>query len=245
MIYITGDTHGDFKRIEHFCNLMGTTKKDVMIILGDAGINYSGDENDLGRKNYISRIPITLFCIHGNHERRPSTIHTYVMSEWNGGKVWLEYDYPTIMFAKDGEIYDIAGQKTIVMGGAYSVDKWYRLEMGYRWFPDEQPSEEIKKDVEKTLDGSNWNVDIVLSHTTPLKYEPVDMFLPGLDQSTVDDSTERWLDEIEEKLNYKWWYAGHFHTDRTTDRLQLMFKDIELFKDFYEEQDHGKQAEIS
>ena len=51
----------------------------------------------------------------------------YKLQEWNGGKVWVEEAYPNILFAKDGEIYDIAGMKTIVIGGAYSVDKFYRL----------------------------------------------------------------------------------------------------------------------
>ncbi len=38
--YITGDTHGDFSRIAEFCGSNGTDTNDVMIILGDAGINY-------------------------------------------------------------------------------------------------------------------------------------------------------------------------------------------------------------
>ena len=51
----------------------------------------------------------------------------YKLQEWNGGKVWVEEAYPNILFAKDGEIYDIAGMKTIVIGGAYSVDKFYLI----------------------------------------------------------------------------------------------------------------------
>lgn len=39
-IYFTGDTHGSFSRIENFCSKMETSKDDVMIILGDAGINF-------------------------------------------------------------------------------------------------------------------------------------------------------------------------------------------------------------
>lgn len=45
MIYITGDTHRDFNRIKEFCKKLNTTKDDIMIILGDAGINYYGNEN--------------------------------------------------------------------------------------------------------------------------------------------------------------------------------------------------------
>jgi histidinol-phosphatase (PHP family) len=46
------------------------------------------------------------------------------------------------------EIYNLGGKKTIVIGGAYSVDKYYRLMRGIHWFADEQPSEEIKNKVE-------------------------------------------------------------------------------------------------
>ena len=71
MIYITGDTHGSFDHIEYFCNDNKTSKSDVLIILGDAGINYYGSKRDRELKQWISEFPITLFCLHGNHENRP------------------------------------------------------------------------------------------------------------------------------------------------------------------------------
>ena len=40
MFYITGDTHRDFKRIKLFCKENSTTKEDVIIILGDVGVNF-------------------------------------------------------------------------------------------------------------------------------------------------------------------------------------------------------------
>ena len=45
-VYVTGDTHGDFRQIGDFCSVMGTKRDDVMIVLGDAGLNYFGDERD-------------------------------------------------------------------------------------------------------------------------------------------------------------------------------------------------------
>ena len=70
MIYLTGDTHGNFERIANFCARMNTKPTDIMIILGDAGINFYDGWRDLQKKEYISTLPITLFCIHGNHEQR-------------------------------------------------------------------------------------------------------------------------------------------------------------------------------
>ncbi len=137
----------------------------------------------------------------------------------------MEDAYPNLLFAKDGEVYDLDGKQALVIGGAYSVDKYYRLSRGWGWWADEQPSPEIKARVEASIEQMGWKVDIVLSHTTPLKYEPVEVFLPDIDQSKVDKSTEEWLDSIEERLDYKKWYCGHYHTEKKIDRLQIMFND--------------------
>lgn len=84
MIYITGDTHGEFGRIEAFCRRFETCKEDVMIILGDAGINFSGGIRDMRKKGFLESLPITVFAIHGNHEQRPQTIEGYQEKVWHG-----------------------------------------------------------------------------------------------------------------------------------------------------------------
>ncbi len=226
MIYITGDTHGDFSRIERFCERIPTTRDDVMIILGDAGFNYYRNTRDMIAKERVSKLPITVFSIHGNHEMRPGNIPTYRITEWHGGKVYVEDEYPNLLFAVDGEVFDLDRIQTIVIGGAYSVDKYYRQMIGWNWWEDEQPSDEVKAKVEKTLTERNWQIDAVLSHTTPLKYEPVEVFMSCIDQSKVDKSTEIWLDSIEDRLTYKHWYAGHYHTEKTIDKLTLLFEAI-------------------
>lgn len=226
MYYITGDTHGSFSRIESFCSRMQTNTEDTMIILGDAGLNFHGDWRDIMRKQSVSRLPITLFCIHGNHEKRPGNIPSYQEKLWNSGKVYYEPQYPNILFAQDGEIYRFGSIHAIVIGGAYSIDKAFRTE-GKDWWCDEQPSAEIKEFVETRLNSVDWKVDLVLSHTAPLMYEPVEVFLPGLDQSTVDKSTEEWLGRIEAKLDYKKWYFAHYHTSKKIDKIQIMYNDID------------------
>jgi len=108
------------------------------------------------------------------------------------------------------------------------VDKFYRICKGYGWWEDEQPSEEIKAYVEKQLELNS--VDIVLSHTCPLKYEPIEVFLPQIDQSTVDKSTEAWLDSIEDNLVYKAWYCGHYHTTKRIDNMHFLFESWECLE---------------
>ena len=230
MIYITGDLHSDFTRIVSFCREQGTAREDILIILGDAGINYYADERDRHLKQQLAALPITMFSLHGNHERRPQTISAYQEKVWQGGKVYIEEEFPNLIFARDGEVYELGGTRCIVIGGAYSVDKYFRLHYGWHWFADEQPGEEIKACVEDRLARLDYQIEVVLSHTCPLKYVPVEVFIPGIDQSQVDKSTEEWLDVIEARLTYRKWYCAHFHTEKKIDRLQFLYGSIEEFQ---------------
>lgn len=165
------------------------------------------------------------FCIHGNHEQRPANIPGYELRDWRGGKVWVQEKYPNFLFSKDEEIFKIGQYRYLVIGGAYSVDKFYRLNHGYGWWPDEQPSEEIKVYVEKQIREEEF--DVILSHTCPYKYESREMFLASIDQSSVDISTEKRLDKIEESIDYKAWFCGHWHTDKQIDKMYFLFHSFE------------------
>lgn len=229
MIYITGDTHGRFGRVADLCKIEGTTKEDILIILGDAGINYHCNKQDWITKQFLSDLPITLFCIKGNHENYAENLSSYKITDFYGGKVFTEEKYPNLIFAKDGEIYNLNGKKTIVIGGAYSIDKYIRLQFGYKWFENEQPSEETKRFVEQQLAKEDWKVDIVLSHTCPLYYEPTEWFLNFVDQRTVDKSTEEWLDDIRKYLKFEKWYCGHFHGEKKKDEIEFLYESIKKF----------------
>ena len=73
----------------------------------------------------------------------------------------------------------------------------------------------------------NWQLDIVLSHTVPIECEPVWAFIPGLDQSTVDKSTEKWLQYIYDNLEFTEWYAGHYHVECEEGGVRIMFEEYD------------------
>lgn len=223
MIYITGDTHGNFQRIKEFCQEQQTTTNDYLIILGDAGINYFGN-HDNKLKEELTKIPITFLCVYGNHEERPENIKTYQEINLFDGIMYQEEKYPNLLFFKDSEIYTILNKKVLVIGGAFSVNKDLMIERGYKWFKDEQPSELIKKQTLNNLKENNYQVDYILSHTCPYKYLPYEMFYVGVNQDKVDQSTEKFLDLIEELTDYHKWYCGHFHTDKVVDKINFMFE---------------------
>lgn len=232
--YITGDTHGDFRHLKRFCKIAETTKDDTIIILGDSGINYYTDLRCHRYKHDAERLPITLFCIHGNHEERAELLPGYRVEQFWGGKVMVEPEFPSIKFALDGEVYKIPSKSgikdTIVIGGAYSVDKYWRLMQGTNWYPSEQPSPMIKFKVEEVLRRLGNKIDIVLSHTCPHRYIPYEWFISGVDQSTVDNSTELWLEQVLMNLNYyEKWYCGHYHGNKSIDKIEFLFNDVKEF----------------
>lgn len=230
MVYITGDIHGDFRDLVAFSERVGLTEEDTIIILGDVGANFYLHGRDRKTKKIASRIPATIFCIQGNHEARPQSLpDLYHEQEWKGGTVFIEDAYPNLLFAKDGEVYDIEGFQTIVIGGAYSIDRDWRRENGLPWFADEQPDDAVKARVEEVLSARDWSIDIVLSHTCPAKYTPIEAYFEGIDQSKVDKSTEIWLDTIEDRLDYQRWYCGHWHLNKHIDKLHFLFGDVEEF----------------
>ena len=230
MIYLTGDIHGNPTQVELFCSKMQLTEKDTIIMLGDVGLNYYGGKRDRLPKRILSSLPVTFLCIHGNHENRPQNIPEYKPTIWNGGRVLVDEEHPNILFAEDGEIYDLDGKKALAIGGAYRVDKFYRLQRGFGWWADEQPSELTKRKVEGVVNECK-DIDIILSHTCPKKYIPTEMFLPMIDQSSVDNSTEEWLDTIEDTVDYKAWYCGHWHTDKRIDKMHFLFTTFENLGD--------------
>ena len=139
-----------------------------------------------------------------------------------------EEAYPKLLFARDGEVFTLGGRAHLVLGGAYSVDKYYRLMRGFNWWPDEQPSDEIKEACWHKMEECGFVVDTVLSHTCPYKYIPREAFLPMINQDSVDDSTEKWLDNIESRLYYERWYCGHWHISKRVDKLHFLFHDFEI-----------------
>lgn len=229
MIWITGDKHGDFWEVEAFCRDWRTQRSDVLIILGDAGINYYQDARALAMKQHLAQLPITLFCIHGNHEARPERCAGYELRPGFGGQVYVDPRFPNQLFPVDGALYTLGAKRVLVIGGAYSVDKYYRLMNRWAWFEDEQPSPEIRARTEAALDQAGWQVDAVLSHTCPFSRIPVHKLPPLGDTAQIDQSTERWLETLRQRLTFQRWFSGHYHIDYVDAPFTFLFHQILVF----------------
>lgn len=231
-VLLTGDTHGDFTRFRNYDKEIQQDPNTAIIILGDAGLNWTLDENDNRLKNKLTHLyQFKIYCVRGNHEARPEDVPgmKLVYDADVDGEVLVQDKWPNICYFKDVGIYYINRYKIGVIGGAYSVDKWYRLDRGGIWYANEQLTEQERNSALTLF--RNQTVDFMFTHTCPVSWEPTDLFLRGIDQSRVDKTMELFLEQIKEKIDFKIWCFGHYHQDRLErPRVEQYFRDTEDIK---------------
>ena len=246
-VYLIGDLHGDFRPVRDLYNRnkeMFDKEENTLICLGDFGANFFFNHRDEEFKKKLGKYPFTYFIIRGNHEERPSICMKQSPEAWHietyfGNVVYVENAYPYIKYALDTvAFYNINEYKTLVIPGAYSVDKYRRLAFNWSWFPQEQLSREEMTAGKQIIVAEGCSCDLVLSHTCPLMYEPTDLFLSFVDQSMVEKDMEHYLQEIELNLDYKAWCWGHYHAYRDYPRPDgcartMLFNDCAIELDNY------------
>lgn len=251
-VYATGDIHGNVQPIIARIRIAGVGEGDTMILLGDNGLNFHGYEIDNGKKNgLVRKTKCDYFVIRGNHDERPEDVlilpenMVAVTGNYNGeyipyahyetyfgNRVMVEDKYPQIKYAIDGLIYDINGYKTMVIGGGYSVDKFYRLQNNWHWVENEMLSENEMETIWSNFESNH--VDIILSHVAPRAFEPWvrKTFADEWNLPTwfsVDHTMENWMDKFLWSRNNEivLWYFAHYHADFNCGDIGVMlFEEI-------------------
>ena len=243
-VYLTGDKHGRFDDLAANIEMFGIDKDDYVVIMGDSGLNYFSGKRANAYKKKLNDIGPKFLIVRGNHEARPNGVEEFYGDDVISGCFMRDRNehgdimFENIFYMLDGGVYTIAGKSVLVIGGAYSVDKFYRLVRteegldGYYWFPDEQLDDNELSEIMETAKELK-QVDYIFTHTCPLSYEPTDLFLPGIDQSTVDQTTEEFLEDIHNVLTYDKWYCGHWHTDRIVDDIRFLYHNIIKLGEMY------------
>ena len=247
---IRGDTHGRFGWMDNGALDMYKPEETAIIILGDAGFNFFLNEQDDRLKKEVNDRGFRFYCVRGNHEARPQDVDGMkaTFDAAVDGWVYLQEEYPNIRYFFDFGEYKIGKYHIAVIGGAYSVDKPWRLQRAgvtsrinpdyYNpkvtgWFPNEQLTEAEMKDAYDMF--VNKTYDFVFSHTCPISWQPTDLFLSLVDQKAVDSSMEYWLEYIKNSIGWCVWCFGHYHADRLErPRVEMYYNDLEELQIIYE-----------
>lgn len=116
MIFITGDTHGDFTRFssENFPEQKDMTKEDFVIICGDFGGVWDGSRRERYWLDWLEDKPFTTLFVSGNHENY-DLLAGYPVEHWHGGKV--QPIRASLLHLTRGQFFQIGGKRIFTMGG--------------------------------------------------------------------------------------------------------------------------------
>ena len=222
-IFLCGDTHGseqDTKKLNNrnFPEQKELTKDDVLIQLGDfAWIWYPLGSNKEQENwlNWLANKNYTLAVVLGNHENYNIIDTLPWTTKWGNDVQYYEIENGNkIYFFKRGGVYTINGKKILTISGAHSVDIADRLP-GISWWKQEDIT---YAEQEYCLDQTDENkvVDYVLTHTCPQRIMHEFVFGYNFDEK-INCVTAKFLDEIDNRVEFKEWHFGHFHTDDEYD----------------------------
>ena len=214
MIYVTGDTHGNFRRFqpEYFPEQANMTKDDTVIITGDCGGVWFGDSRDDETLDWLERLPFTLAFVCGNHENYDA-LERYPVAEWHGGKVHRVR--PHVLHLMRGQVFELESYRFFTMGGAKSHDTNHRINH-ISWWRQELPSDEEYSEALQNLERYNWQVDYIITHCAPTS-----IALMGSRHNEADRLTD-FLQEVRERAKYHYWLFGHYHDNKAIDEKHIL-----------------------
>ena len=256
MVYITGDTHGDYDILKVKAFKPHLKKGDTLIICGDfGGVWYNDDASEVSKgyerfvMNYYASLPCDICFIDGNHENY-DRLYSYPIVDYKGGKAHKIQD--NVYHLMRGEIFTIENQTFLAMGGAASHDiqdgilekddprrcKWeldrsklFRVNHE-SWWKEEVPSKEERENCYKNIEKNNFQVDVVLTHEAPASLIPLLYDKWGRKFMDPPHEYAEWLDNLRQFLTYKTWCFGHYHTDKKiTDNEYILYNTVKEIKD--------------
>ncbi|MBR6381264.1 MAG: metallophosphoesterase [Lachnospiraceae bacterium] len=248
MIYVTGDTHAEFRyrfNTENFPEQRQMTKDDFLIICGDFGgiwdIGWES-KNEKYWLDWFESRPYTLLFVDGNHENF-DRLYGYPVKEWHGGLV--HEIRPHVLHLMRGQVFEIDGKKIFAFGGARSHDidggilspedpdfkkKKHDLDkehICYRidhlsWWERELATEEEMEEAYRNLQANGNEADFVITHCCATSTQTLlggSLFQP--------DAVTDFLEYVKTHVTYKKWFFGHYHDNRNvSDKEILIYEQI-------------------
>lgn len=243
-LFLTGDTHGDFRRFlpENFYEQERLSKEDLVLICGDMGGVWYGDCRDDEGLGFLERRPFTTLFVSGNHENYDA-LRAYPLEDWCGGKI--RRIRPSVLLLERGQIFALCGKRIFTMGGASSHDiqggilepddpqflqKFRLLEakgvpfrVNHRsWWKEELPSKEEYLEARRNLDRAGWEVDYIITHCAPTSIQNELL----RERSQPDELTD-FLEEVRQRCQFRYHFFGHYHGDGIIQKqFVLLYKKI-------------------
>lgn len=221
-IYFCGDIHGNLEYIKYRLNHEHLTNS-IIFICGDIGLGFSPkfEQEIINRINKkLIESNNYVIGVRGNHDDPSKFQDTELIKDTGELRNWLN--------VPDYTIIQVLDQNILCIGGGISVDRTYRLQLGYGYWANE--SIKYKKKVPE-------KIDIICTHSAPsfcfpftkgefvnewAKVDPTLLLDLDEERGTLDKVYEDYKDEV------KYWYYGHFHKSNTQIIGNTLFKLLDI-----------------
>ncbi len=230
-----GDVHGKYRELVwKVCIQKKLTDTDI-IILGDFGVGFTKNLDVEYKKSEpkLEKSGNSIYVMRGNHDDPK-----YFKDK--------SHDYPRLKFLTDHTLYNFGENLGIyVIGGAYSTDANTNpecttvsdrvIDNKKRLLKGKMPIWWESEYVEKKYTDLPNRVDIIISHTAPLRFEPIPIRTSEISVSQYAKILEerKYLDYILQEIRTDYWFYGHYHKSYTGTYNGLLYRglaELELFQ---------------
>ena len=213
MIYVTGDTLGEYERLIEDKTIVNMTKDDYLIICGNFGFIRSDKDTITGIVeneilDALEQLPYTILFVDGVEENF-ELLNAYPIEIWNGGKI--HRIRKNIAHLMRGQVFVIDGKKIFTMGGGRPgrLDD-YVSEMKNETSPAMPTKTELEEGWEN-LRKHNFNVDMIITYTSTGKAIAGNTIHE--DRTLYAGDLLPFFERLIEEVSYKKWYFGFTSTD--------------------------------
>ncbi|MEU8896457.1 metallophosphoesterase [Nocardia sp. NPDC048505] len=233
-VLMTGDLHGNTTHAVHLLDVAARQECEKLFVLGDFG---AWEHTAAGRRYFdvvdrtARKKQVQVYFLDGNHDKSALVHELYGAEPDDEGFLVCRRN---IRYAPRGHRWTWAGTRFAAFGGAYSVDKAWRLAAeahrawkaerrrqfgsgrrpvteGTLWFPEEQMTD---AECEALLAADSSPVDVLLTHDKPRAAEP-DWNRKNLPECLPNQDR---IQRVTEALRPRLLLHGHLHY-RYTDQI--------------------------
>lgn len=224
-IVLVGDIHGEYGTFRYDINRL---HQDAYIIqVGDFGVGFYKEEYYKEELFHVNKVlndkNCHLYVVRGNHDL-PSAFQI----------TNNPFDYSNITFLADYSELELLGKSILLVGGAVSVDRRFRVE-GRTWWSDE----EFNLKLEHEFPYKDRQYDLVVTHTRPgvcgafKGFDKIEYWCNqdyDLKNDLIEESQK--LDYFYERTKPKNWIYGHFHSSNLIPYNGTDFRCLNIHEHF-------------
>lgn len=219
MIYVTGDLHGDFERL-NTSELKKLKSRDVLVVCGDFGFVWDGSKEEQKILRKIGKHRYDTVFVEGCNDNY-NLLKEYPVVAYKGGKA--RKISGNLYQLLRGEIYDIDKKFLFAFGGGDSKDKGLDFSDETKAFwKEEQPSDEEIQNAFSNLTAHRNKIDVIVTHDAPGSIKQF-IYIDDSEISTI----HKFLNEVVKRSNFNHWYFGKYHLDKPVSaKYTAVYKQI-------------------